>query len=180
MKMAEKFMFVNADVQDGAVFTAEETDTGDYRISWLDDGHSNFKTVPYDRDSVYSNIISGAWLIREVFVKEQPSLEPSDDIVQASWPFPVSTVVGVNAVEPEFLPPDDIESIADYGITLADARESIRGLQSVGWVVEVCADFYTVRQDDDVYANKFVANTEADLAAIFQAIRTLDRFVDRG
>lgn len=89
MRLAKKFTFVHASVS-GPLYTAEETDTGDYTISW-DEYTDQFGyrgdagSTEYERSPVSRNIVDGTWRVREVLEveKEEPSLPDVLNVITA-------------------------------------------------------------------------------------------------
>jgi hypothetical protein len=109
------------------------------------------------------------------FVEESPvSLESSDDVVADNYGF---TSTGDLTGVTDWTLIDSGEKVEDYGVLLADVQRFTREFPA--YYVSVGPDFYGVHLEanDEVW---YVAKDEAELATIFQAIRTLDRFVDRG
>lgn len=119
---------------------------------------------------------------------DETPLEPSGDD-GAAWPFLAKTYVveSVNIVEPpvwteigeitDFDSALSAEWIPDYGITLADIRRFVQENPEVS--VEVEADYFVVNALDNP-GLRFLAKTEEELTALFQAIRTLNKAWDRG
>jgi hypothetical protein len=129
----------------GSVYTVKRRDEKNFDVV----GASGM-IFNYAEESVRSLIIEGFWIVTEVG--------------------PVATPF----VEPEFLPPDDIEPVPDYGVLLSDLR---RFTKDTGYSIEVDEDFYSFVYDGRV---EYVVKDESDMAAVMQAIRTLCKFSDKG
>lgn len=67
----------------------------------------------------------------------------------------------------------NVEVVDDFGINVLDLRQFC---EDTGYVVEVDEDFYTVRNARDMY----VVQGEENLTSVMAAVRTLERFKDRG
>lgn len=147
---------------------------GDYSIYYAD-GVEKINTVPYYADEMNEWFGAGKWVLLENSVNTiDGNLLVSGSVTGSHIDFGSHyETFPVEAEDLDLLP----EAVFDCSTALAHVRDFVT--QNPGWRVEIDADFYTV-QSEAYEGTRFVVKDEGELAAVFQAIRTLNEFSDKG
>lgn len=187
MKLAKKFTF-RVTGRGETVYTAEEDDGGVYIVTW--EPSPNFTGDPYTTYpycEVERYIINAEWRVLEVIIgPEAPyepettvSLETGDESVSVVWPFPVSSVTGAVDTIPAAL--DDIPDAVPAGFSLAVVREFFKSFPQ--YTLELDEEYMVVKPVENAAGERnvvYLVRTEVELESVMEAIRTLERFADRG
>lgn len=171
MNAPETFYFTA--FSDPQLYFADKLINGDeYIISWFDNKTGKYGNTEYSTASVINSIETGNWKLRELNAFDEfgglnDGTETEEltfggiELEQAWWD------EEFNADEFVELFPEDEDELTTDEVTLADIREFTA---DTGAIIEVDADFFTVRYEGATYT----AVTAAGLQRVTQAIRTLE------